>query len=154
MNWRVKGGGGAPVVEPTMPLELSTISRNWPMTRGTDWMRRTSSWALSSSRFRFLCSSFMYSSCMRLCADEQGAVEFGKGELLGGGWLWWGEGGGGQKQLSMQIPLLVYGGVGVSRHPPVVSMSWKLALALCIYESLLLARQTQGRGFASTSSVI
>ena len=32
-----------PVVDPTMPLVLSTISRNCPITRGTDWMRRTSS---------------------------------------------------------------------------------------------------------------
>ena len=53
---------GRPVVDPTIPVELSTISRNCPMTRGTDWIRLTSSWALNSSRFRFRCSSLMYSS--------------------------------------------------------------------------------------------
>jgi len=46
-----------------MPMLASTISRNWPMTSGTDWMRFTSSCARSSSRFRFFCSSLMYSSC-------------------------------------------------------------------------------------------
>lgn len=42
----------------------STISRNWPMTSGTACMRLTSSCARSSSRFRFCCSSLMYSSCV------------------------------------------------------------------------------------------
>jgi hypothetical protein len=51
-----------PVVLPTMPVVASTISRNWPMTSGTDWMRFTSSCARSSSRFKFFCSSLMYSS--------------------------------------------------------------------------------------------
>ena len=44
-----------------MPELPSTISRNWPMTSGTDWMRLTSSWALKSSLLRLLCSSLMYS---------------------------------------------------------------------------------------------
>ncbi len=51
-------------MEPTIPLFWSTISMNWPITNGTDWIRLTSSCALRSSRFRFFCSSLMYSSCM------------------------------------------------------------------------------------------
>jgi len=51
-------------VEPTIPLFWSTISMNWPITNGTDWIRLTSSCALRSSRFRFFCSSIMYSSYM------------------------------------------------------------------------------------------
>ncbi len=44
-------------MEPTIPLFWSTISMNWPITNGTDWIRLTSSCALRSSRFRFFCSS-------------------------------------------------------------------------------------------------
>ena len=51
------------------------------MTRGTDWMRLTSSWARSSSRLRFFVSSLMYSSCavtrrvmFRVCVSEHASV--------------------------------------------------------------------------------
>lgn len=46
-----------------MPVCWSMGSRNCPMTKGTLCMRLTSSCARRSSRFRFFCSSLIYSSC-------------------------------------------------------------------------------------------
>ena len=46
-----------------MPESESIISKNWPMTKGTDWILLTSSCARRSSRLRERCSSRMYSSC-------------------------------------------------------------------------------------------
>lgn len=62
-----------------MPWCMSIISRNCPMTRGTDWMRLTSSCARSSSRFKFLVSSLMYSSC----SEERREFALVQGPLSG-----------------------------------------------------------------------
>ena len=45
-------------VEPTMAVNWSIASKNWPITSGIDWIRFTSSWAWRYSFRRFLISSF------------------------------------------------------------------------------------------------